>query len=453
MKFKFEQFGYIDKGEVELADLTLICGPNNVGKTYISYAIYGFLKHFRSLVSLNFDDKLINDLFETGSIQIDMEKFAIDIKQYFSYASNKFSSKLDGFFNAPDDFFKKSKFDFYFTNFEPNLDLSFKQKIQFGSQEIIRLDKSENNPVLSIVLQLQEKNNKIPKDILRDIIAEQLAHCLFSQTLLQPFVVTSERTGIALFYKELDISKNAILQHLSDNEKINPIELFNSLRSRYAEPIKDNIDVIRDYDNLNKQKSYLNEDRKKYKAVYTALQGLIAGNFKTKNGQVLYRPRKERGKNEVFVPVYLASSSIKSLFLLDFYINSLAKKGSLLIIDEPELNLHPDNQSKIAGLLARLVNSGIKVLVTTHSDHFIKEINNCIMLSNNIKNKELIMNNNKFIEEDILQIKQVAAYTLGNDHSINAVKVDKYGIALSIFDDLINHENEISDNIYYNIEE
>jgi len=47
MKFTFKNIGYIDEGEVTLGDLTVICGPNNVGKTYLSYSIYGFLKRLR----------------------------------------------------------------------------------------------------------------------------------------------------------------------------------------------------------------------------------------------------------------------------------------------------------------------------------------------------------------------------------------------------------------------
>jgi predicted ATPase len=43
MKFRFEKLGCIEKAEIELGDLTILCGDNNAGKTYISYAIYGFL--------------------------------------------------------------------------------------------------------------------------------------------------------------------------------------------------------------------------------------------------------------------------------------------------------------------------------------------------------------------------------------------------------------------------
>ena len=51
------------------------------------------------------------------------------------------------------------------------------------------------------------------------------------------------------------------------------------------------------------------------------------------------------------------------------------------MVDEPELNLHPENQRRIAQLFARLVNLGIRVFVTTHSDYIVKELNTLIMLN------------------------------------------------------------------------
>lgn len=63
------------------------------------------------------------------------------------------------------------------------------------------------------------------------------------------------------------------------------------------------------------------------------------------------------------------------------------KKANLLMIDEPELNLHPDAQRLMARLIVYLVNNGIKVAVSTHSDYFIKEINSLIMLKNSFEEK------------------------------------------------------------------
>ena len=51
------------------------------------------------------------------------------------------------------------------------------------------------------------------------------------------------------------------------------------------------------------------------------------------------------------------------------------------MVDEPELNLHPENQRRMARLFARLVNVGVKVFVTTHSDYIVKELNTLILLN------------------------------------------------------------------------
>ena len=41
MKIKFENFGNVKKGEIELKPLTAFIGSNNTGKTYCTYSIYG----------------------------------------------------------------------------------------------------------------------------------------------------------------------------------------------------------------------------------------------------------------------------------------------------------------------------------------------------------------------------------------------------------------------------
>jgi predicted ATPase len=38
------------QAEFSLGDLTIICGANNTGKTYATYALYGFLESWRNVV-------------------------------------------------------------------------------------------------------------------------------------------------------------------------------------------------------------------------------------------------------------------------------------------------------------------------------------------------------------------------------------------------------------------
>ena len=48
-----------------------------------------------------------------------------------------------------------------------------------------------------------------------------------------------------------------------------------------------------------------------------------------------------------------------------------AEKGDLLLIENPEAHLHPIGQTKMGELLARAAQSGVQVVVETHSDHLI----------------------------------------------------------------------------------
>ena len=49
-------------------------------------------------------------------------------------------------------------------------------------------------------------------------------------------------------------------------------------------------------------------------------------------------------------------------------------KGSLLLIENPEVHLHPSGQAKMGQFLAEVAHSGIQVIVETHSDHVLNGI-------------------------------------------------------------------------------
>lgn len=452
MKFTFENLGYVDKGDVELGDLTLICGPNNVGKTYISYAIYGLMRDFKELADFALERSEITDLKTQGSLRIDLSRYLNKLPDYLKKASEEFAGRLDTYFSVSEDFFSNSKTEFSYANLVVDIDREFKSTAKFGKSESLIFDKAPGSNDLTIALQVQGES-KLPNRIINQVIGEVIGECLFNSALPKPFIVTSERTGIALFYKELDISKNALFEHMAENEKLDPVKMFNIFRSRYAQPIHDNINIIRDYENLSKQKSFIREDKELCRSILDALHDLLGGSFKAVDKQVVFIPKKEKGRNKLTIPFYVASSSVKSLFLIDLYINCLAKKNGMLIIDEPELNLHPDNQRKMACLLARLVNAGIKILITTHSDYLIREINNRIMLNSDVDSKASIMQREGILNGDILRPDQVKAYSLKSDHKIDSIEVTKYGVNMAIFDNLIAKANNLTDDIYYNLKE
>lgn len=66
------------------------------------------------------------------------------------------------------------------------------------------------------------------------------------------------------------------------------------------------------------------------------------------------------------------ASGIKSLGMLDMLIKcGSAAENSLLIIDEPEVNLHPKWQIFYAEIICELVSLGVDIIITTHSPYII----------------------------------------------------------------------------------
>ncbi len=78
------------------------------------------------------------------------------------------------------------------------------------------------------------------------------------------------------------------------------------------------------------------------------------------------------------IDLYNASSSIKQLAPLLLYLRHRAAPNQTLIIDEPEMNLHPEAQAKLLEALGILANLGVRVLLTTHSPYFMAHLNNLI---------------------------------------------------------------------------
>jgi hypothetical protein len=275
---------------------------------------------------------------------------------------------------------------------------------------------------------------------------------LLSGNNKNPFIITSERTGVSLFYKELDINKNVLIERIAKSEKIDLSTLFLKNLSRYPTPIKHNIDIIRDIYNFHKNDSFiLKKSKEDYARLFNKLSGILNGNYEIKEEQILFVPEKEKGRKKVQpIPLHITSSASKSMLLLYLYLKAMAKENDILIIDEPELNLHPSNQIQMARLLANLVNLGIDVMITTHSDYIVKEFNNLIMLSNDFKEKENIMKQYHYEDSDILTPDKVKTYFV-EKHKIKQAEIDSMGINLQLFDDTIYNINKASDDIYYSI--
>ena len=75
------------------------------------------------------------------------------------------------------------------------------------------------------------------------------------------------------------------------------------------------------------------------------------------------------------------SSLVSELAPVVLYLKHLVEPGDTLIIDEPEAHLHPSAQVEFAIILARLVKSGVRVILTTHSEWMLDQFANLVRMS------------------------------------------------------------------------
>jgi predicted ATPase len=78
-------------------------------------------------------------------------------------------------------------------------------------------------------------------------------------------------------------------------------------------------------------------------------------------------------------PIHRTSSMISELAPVVLMLRVELDPGDMLIIEEPEAHLHPASQVLFAQSIARLVNQDLQVVLTTHSEFFLQQLNNAIV--------------------------------------------------------------------------
>ena len=57
-----------------------------------------------------------------------------------------------------------------------------------------------------------------------------------------------------------------------------------------------------------------------------------------------------------------------------------AREGDLLLIENPEVHLHPSGQAMMGEFLSRVASTGVQVIVESHSDHILNGIRKSVKL-------------------------------------------------------------------------
>ncbi len=110
------------------------------------------------------------------------------------------------------------------------------------------------------------------------------------------------------------------------------------------------------------------------------LSGLVRAN-KSESGYPLFTYRPQGWKRKGDLPLMNASSMVSELAPVVLYLRHIVQPDNVLIVEEPESHLHPAMQVEFTRQLAAIVHSGIRVIVTTHSEWLLDELANLVQLS------------------------------------------------------------------------
>lgn len=442
IQFNLENLGPLKKAELELGNLTIITGENNSGKTYISYSLYGFLKYWYSNAKQLPLSNEIKEFINTGVVNIELTRLYPIVKRNLNILSNDFRRSLNRLFSASENEFAASKIKVRLINDIDLLKFQATVKVAVQKTNILTCFKKKNSSILEIKFAKKDVNKEVPAYVYEEAINEIIYRVILGQNLPNPHVITAERTGINIFQNELDINKNVLFEKILESTKtksrFNPFEFTRDVLYRYSQPIKDSIDVIRDLDSIFKKNGYI---AKKHPEIIRYFELFSGISYQKINSQYLFSYKK--GTKKEYLPLYLGSTSVRALFDLYIYLKFLSKENDILIIDEPELNLHPKLQVNIAKLLAMLVNSGISVFITTHSDYLMKELNNLLMLENSFRDKPNFIKKYGYPKNAFLKKKDVKSY-IAQGGNLQKIEIDKFGFVNTTFDSTISLLNKLS---------
>lgn len=400
-KLIVEEFGKIKSAEIEIAPLTLFVGDNNSGKSYLLSLLWG-IKNFSVENFLNYSDIYDNELIDwmteniTAAITIGRCEFSLkSIENAFEQVLNH---KLT---TGKNDFVKK-----LFNSEQVSIG---GLHIQFKNLESLHLEL--NLDKLEGMLELNingDRRLRVGSSIFKDgmylksrFIQWELLKSIYGYILKMDSIGINDNSCIYL-----PAARTGFMLTKDIINKVGRQNTFNISTEReiitpFIRPINQFLDVMTDLT------TEYTENKELLQLSYDIEKELAAGTVEISNmpnKEVQYVP----DGYESGIPLRLTSAVVTELSPLILILKHKREIDGLCY-EEPEMCLHPQLQHKMGKVIGRIVNSGIEMIVTTHSDIILQHINNMIKLSDR-KDKDEICQKLGYNSKDLLTANCVRVY-------------------------------------------
>lgn len=400
-KTSVENFGPIRKGTVELRPLTVFTGDSDTGKSWLATLIYSMYSttSFRSL----------GRYFENphGSSSMDERKkleFPDNIEKWY----NDYTSQEKIFFSESDLRIIEARMDKVVLNIITNTERclgvkSYKEFKRWGSKRETKLRvcslgrNSRGSIFYGLTLNNDGRNiySSMPKKIAVEKsrrIDEYLGRLLFDDTVanneqirnfLLNFIVRllyrKEMGAIGSVYlpagrigllNSFDILVTAILEKFTEKRPE-----FDEVEHLYPGTLSDFISTLTRVRPDNDESKQERISKIANRIERNLLNGEIVVKFNSYKQPLFYY---RSFKNGQIIPINRVSSSVTQLAPLVIFLRYTVNKRNIIVIEEPEIDLHPEKQVVLIYEIASLVQDGYKLLITTHSEWFTEALSNVI---------------------------------------------------------------------------
>lgn len=451
MILTIDNLGSVKSARIDLSKkLILFCGRNSTGKTYVSYILHAFLTDGK-VFKLDCAESIARQILEKRSFEI--EKKCID--EWLSKNCQEVMNQLGSVFAISDSTKEK-----LFSDFNLSVDFSDDDYQNTIANTVINAQMTDGQYVWKIEKKAGEEQVRVECNV--DDSSVMISESFrFANLLCNIFrdltlgkdsgvrMLTVERNSIYTFKTELSLSRNELIDRIqsqSDKSELDIIDIINSSSRRYPLAVRSSLRVANDLENVQKADSPYAEVSRQIE------EDILGGEVSmTKNGDVEFRAKSMLKSKRL--PFHLSSSIVKTMASLVIFLRHMARPSDTLIIDEPEMNFHPDVQVVLARIFAILVNRGLKVVVSTHSDYIVREFNNLIMAGAISAKGDmdtvamLGYTPDMLIQKDELS---VLLFKLVKRKTVNTVslEIDDEGFAVESIDDTIQRQNITAETLY-----
>ena len=420
LKYNLENIGNIEKASIIIKPLTIIAGENSSGKTFVTKSLYTVLN---SVYQNHFSQKVITQYI---SLKRDYQNFLDKLKKP-SKKDILFENKIMEF----DDRIYQVILELIDSDFEKeesviinNLKLfdEYEKSLveYFKERATLKKFQKDVNEIQSILTKLEDFifiiNNR--RDIVVSSIDSHLEigfkknyqitnlKSLINLSLDKELKLSIEDIGEIQIGSKSKLNFNFYGEGIEKIQKVQNILFFDSpvyikIRKALEKDKRLGFDILKkDEDKylrgypeyLDKLYEFLDKEyieTADFSSISEDIQKIISGKLNvSKSGDIQYTDNKNNT-----IPLSLTAMGISNIGLIDLLLrNNVINKGSFLIMDEPEVHLHPEWQVILAQLLYKIAKSGANIIIATHSLDFLKAFENILKEENEIAEDIIAIN-------------------------------------------------------------